>query len=236
MPSSKWRGPILEGLGVLTGILIAFGIDAAWDARQDRVREMGYLEALRSELATNRDRFEDYKESLQRESDGDEYALREVVFAAGPVSPADLREMSYRSAGSFLALPERAALSDILSSGGISFVQDAAIRRLIARYADMLDQQIAAQESLVGFWRGRMAMYYEAHSSLYDLIGGVTWYGDGLPTDLGSFDGDVDAFAGNREFANLLVHRSILIGLARSATDELLGAMTDLSDALESAV
>jgi hypothetical protein len=77
-----------------------------------------------------------------------------------------------------------------------------------------------------------MTEYYTAHSSLYDMIGGVSWYSGGLPLDLGSFDGDLDGFVGNREFANLLVHRSILLGLARDATDNLLAVMSELSAAL----
>lgn len=236
LTSLRWRSALLEGVGVLTGILIAFGIDAAWDMRQDRAREAGYLEALSAELGTNRDRFEEYQRRLQGSLDGDEYALREVVFAEGAVTPDDLLEMSRRSSGSFIVLPERAALADILSSGGVAYIEEAGIRRLIARYADLLDRQLVGQENLVDFWRGRMAMYYEGHSSLYDMIGGVSWYEGGLPSGLGGFDGDVEAFAANREFANLLVHRSILIGLARSATDDLLDVMAELSNALAEAV
>lgn len=234
--SLRWRSALLEGLGVLAGILLAFAIDAAWDDRQERLRESGYLEALQAELATNRERFQEYKVLLQLSRDGDAYALENVVFAEAGVTRSDIVEMTQRSAGSFLTLPERAALADILSSGGIAFIEDPAVRRLISRYSDVLDQQMATQRDLIELWRGRMAAYYETHASLYDMVGGVEWYGGGLPLDLGSFEVDVDAFVDNREFANLLVHRSILIRLAAEATDRVLDVSAMLSATLDGAV
>lgn len=232
LQSLRWQSALLEGIGVLVGILIAFGIDAAWDTRGDREREAVYLEALQAEIATNRARFEDHREFLRWTLQEDEKALRTVVFAEGPVTSDVILAMSETLPGSFLVLPERAALSDILSSGGISFVEDPGLRRLISRYADALDQQVAAQENLVGLWRGRMSAYFEAHGSLYDMAESRDWVTGGL----GDFDFDVEAFEGNREFGNLVVHRSILAGLAVDATDELLGVIDELSAALDEAV
>jgi hypothetical protein len=68
-------------------------------------------------------------------------------------------------------LPERAALSDMLSSGGITYMDDPSVRRLISQYADKVDRQVAAQGDLVGQWRGPTVQYYQDHASLYDMVG-----------------------------------------------------------------
>ena len=234
--SLSWRSAFLQGLGVLLGILIAFGIDAAWDTRQDEERASNYLDALGSELETNRERYEGYLRELAAGVAEDAAGIRDIVFADGAVTSGQILEWQTGGAASFMTLPERAALTDILSSGGITLIDDPAVRRLISRYAEKLDRQLLAQEDLVGLWRGRLVEYYERHSSIYDMVGGVPWYDEGLPVGLGSFELDVDAFVGNRDFANLLAHRSILAGEARRTTNELLAAIDELLTALAAAV
>lgn len=223
---------LIEAGSVLAGVLIAFWIDAAWDNRRDRGRERGYLQALAAELATNRDRFGRYQELLDGQIRTNDHALRTIVFAQGPVPPDMVREWLRTTAALFLELPEQAALSDILSSGGISFIEDPAVRRLISRYADALDRQRAYQENITAQWTASFVPYSTRHASLYDMVVGVPWNDGTVAAGLGSFDDDAEAFVGNREFANLLVHRSLLIAMSRSATGQLLDVMEALASRL----
>jgi hypothetical protein len=140
------------------------------------------------------------------------------------------------TAALFLELPERAALADILSSGGASFIEDPSVRRLISRYSDALDRQRAFQDTITEQWNARFVPYSMKHSSLYDMIVGVPWNDGMVAPDLGSFEDDVEAFVDNREFANLVVHRSALIAMSRDATERLLEVMHELSSRIEKAV
>lgn len=45
-----WTRIVVEGAVVILSILLAFGIDAAWDQRQVRGKGSGYLTALRVEM------------------------------------------------------------------------------------------------------------------------------------------------------------------------------------------
>ena len=57
MPSSqnlKWRSAVLDGFAVLIAILLAFGIDAWWDLRNEDEEARSYLQALKTELIDNR--------------------------------------------------------------------------------------------------------------------------------------------------------------------------------------
>ena len=220
---------IIEAISVLAGVLIAFWIDAAWDNRRDRSRERGYLHALRAELATNRDRFRRYRELLDGQVETNDKALQTNVFAEAPVPPDSIREWLRTTAALFLELPEQAALSDILSSGGISFIEDPAVRRLISRYSDALDRQRAFQDNITSQWNTGFVPYTTRHASLYDMVVGVPWNDGTVASGLGSFNDDAAAFVGNREFANLLVHRSLLIAMSGNATDQLIEVMHELS-------
>jgi hypothetical protein len=223
---------IIEATSVLAGVLMAFWIDAAWDNRRDRIRERGYLQALAAELATNRDRFGRYRELLIGQIETNDHALRTIVFPEGPVPSELVRDWLRTTAALFLEVPEQAALSDILSSGGISFIEDSAVRRLISKYSDALDRQRAYQDNITAQWNASFVPYSTKHASLYDMAVGVPWNDGTIAAGLGSFDDDAQAFVGNREFANLLVHRSLLIAMSKNATEQLLNVMHNLSTRL----
>lgn len=53
--SLSWRKLTIEVVAVVSSILLAFGIDAAWDARQERAAERAALDALRLEMRGNRE-------------------------------------------------------------------------------------------------------------------------------------------------------------------------------------
>ena len=223
---------LVEAGSVVAGVLIAFSIDAAWDNRRDRGRERGYLSALAAEIATNRARFSAYRAQLEVQLQTNDRALRDIVFAHGTLAPEGVRQWLQSTGALYLELPEQAALSDILSSGGVSFIEDPGVRRLISRYSDALQRQRALQDNITMQWNAQFIPYTTRHTSLYDMVDGVPWNDGWVATALGTFDDDAHAFVGNREFANLVVHRSILIAMARQGTDDLLAVMDELSERL----
>lgn len=51
--SDEWGRRFTNGAGIVLSILLAFAIDAAWDARGDRLRRDSLLDGLRQEFAEN---------------------------------------------------------------------------------------------------------------------------------------------------------------------------------------
>ncbi|UCC25426.1 MAG: hypothetical protein JSU98_17145, partial [Gemmatimonadales bacterium] len=94
----------------------------------------------------------------------------------------------------------------------------------------------ALQDNITVQWNAQFIPYTTQHTSLYDMVSGVPWNEGWVAPELGSFGDDIDAFVANREFANLIVHRSILIAMARDATDGLLTVIDELSGRLVEAV
>jgi hypothetical protein len=56
MPENiRWSRILLEGIVIVGSILLAFGIQAWWDQRQERIAEAEYLAAVRDEIERNLD-------------------------------------------------------------------------------------------------------------------------------------------------------------------------------------
>ena len=53
-PQIPWLRVFVEGVVIVGSILLAFGIDAWWEGRQEREREATYLSALVAEVERNR--------------------------------------------------------------------------------------------------------------------------------------------------------------------------------------
>jgi hypothetical protein len=229
----RWRSAAIQGFGVLAGILLAFSIDAAWDERGEREREVLYLAALAAELEVNTAIFEDFAEFLRGENADNTRGIVDIVSAEGPVTEAEINEMVYDVGPVRARVPERAALVDLMTSGGIAYIRDPSVRRMIAEYSQALDFYDEAMVSLDDLWDGSLYGYMEVHASLLDML-----EGSGIPpyADAMSFSPDRQAFVGNRQFANLLVARGLRIGRASDSVARMLESMASLRNALRPAV
>jgi len=221
----KWRNAALQGLGVLVGILIAFGIDAWWDGWVDRQREAIYLQALATELEYNEEGFAEFLGSIEANVQSNDDALELVATPQARASSEEIQAMAAAVGPVRPAIPETAALTDMLTSGGIGLTRDPVTRRLIARYARVLEQHREAQDALDDLWNGSLYEYFLRHGSLVDmpLTSGARRF-----EHIGGFTPDVGAFAGNREFANLLVYRGILLGGIERETRQVLDIISEL--------
>ena len=201
-----WRHPLLEGLAVLVGILIAFGIDAWWQERSERVTEQAYLEALNSELQDARAFFTAHSGELS----ADVALAWKVLEALNSADHAGLSDDSLNALALELGplsirSPPRAALDDLISSGGTALVRNAAVRRAIASYERSLSSDERTQESMVELWLTHLAPYRYDHATInYDDIPGV-------PVRDVSAEVDRTAYIGNRTYANLLMARILRV-------------------------
>lgn len=51
----RWKTIMVESVAVIASILLAFGIDASWELRQERLAEREVMDALYIEMRSNRD-------------------------------------------------------------------------------------------------------------------------------------------------------------------------------------
>jgi hypothetical protein len=76
-----WRGLIVNAVGTLAAILIAFSLDATWDYNADRQRERTYLDALQAELVATRGTIVRHRSGFDRHRSIIEHYLSTVVLA-----------------------------------------------------------------------------------------------------------------------------------------------------------
>lgn len=229
------RRAALEGLAVLIGILIAFGIDAAWDLRNEAQEAAAYQAALLDEVRANREllgRLVADETRFEVAIMGD--YLASVVHAEGPVGDSTILRMFFDIGPGGATQYRRAALSDLLSSGGLAAISDGEIRRAITEYELALAVEEGKQEQVDATWWGRVVPYASDHLGLDDLFPESFVRGD-LQTPemlLGSFPVDTEAFVGNRDWANRLTELIYVSAeLARERAD-LAEAMDHLVAAL----
>ncbi len=222
----RWRSALLQGLAVLVGILLAFGVDAAWDSRQDRLIAQAYLASLAAELEANRLTLESSLEDLDITLENTERYLVDVVAdPSGPVSQDSIRGM-LSVMGPLRVTPlQRSAFED-LTSGGLQTIDDAAIRRLVLGYGEALERDRLRQQ-FAQDWFARRAQPYDEMEA--DLVGMGSLFNGGWATrtDL-SFDVDPASFVSNRRYGNLLAARAFWVREVQNARLDLVTKMDEL--------
>jgi hypothetical protein len=229
------RRAALEGLAVLVGILTAFGIDAWWDVRSEAQEAAAYQAALLDEVKANRALLARIVERETRFEVGIMTGyLEQVVYAQGSVSDSTILRMFFDIGPGGATQYRRAALSDVLSSGGLAAIDDGEVRRAITEYELALAVERARQEQVDDTWWGRVVPYAADHLGVEDIFPDdfVRDY-LGSPQMIGKrFAVDTEAFVGNRQWANRLTELIFVSReLAReradlaAAMDQLIGAL-----------
>jgi hypothetical protein len=128
-----WVRIVAEGAAIILSILLAFGIDSAWDAKQLRAKELEYLEALRVEMA------------LASEELAEDHGRRDRWLA---LSDSILGQLSERTApdsavnvwiqqvAMFMTrfFPPSSVLNDLVSSGNLSILTSNDLRFALLSY------------------------------------------------------------------------------------------------------
>ncbi|MDX1429633.1 MAG: hypothetical protein R3282_05060 [Rhodothermales bacterium] len=133
-----WARIFVESLAIVASILLAFLIDAWWDASRDRIEERAILADLRSELSSNVE--------VARRVAINHSVYGERMLRLETMTEDEARTMPPDSAQSYLVLgyawptfdPRTGTVDGVMSSGRIEVISDPEIRRLL------------------GDWRGRL--------------------------------------------------------------------------------
>ena len=130
---------VREGVLIVASILLAFAIDAGWDAWQDRADEREVLRALLGDFETNR--------AQAAEAIAVHEAGHRVMAAAVGRSRAEVRALPEDSVGAvFVAManprtfdPVRGTLDALLASGRFELLRDDELRRSLTTFDNIFD-------------------------------------------------------------------------------------------------
>jgi len=207
------REVMRELVTIVAGVLIALGLDAAWDTQQDRKLEAAALIALRDDFQVNRTRLEGVVEVFSRvEAASDQLVAISIVQASVPRD--SLLFLVEETSRGHRFEPQLATFSDLVSSGRLGLLRNQQLRRELALFSGFTDRLQARATTVNGQWRvARTDLgleLYELHPEFRDLESRVP------ATDLASL-------VRSEAFRNFVVARRLNAG----------GAAADHSQALE---
>lgn len=138
-----------EGAIIVGSILLAFAIDAGWDAYRERANEQAVLASLEAEFLSNLETLERVigrhegfvvrAAELEAMSDDDVRAI-----------PAELIEEYERAMGQWMTFePRGGVLSSLVGDGQLSLIRDDSLRDALAEWLQRLDDSAEEAGMLV---------------------------------------------------------------------------------------
>jgi hypothetical protein len=147
---------LVEGVVIVGSILLAFGIDAAWDSREEGVQSRALLEALSEDFEAARNRFDQWKTSHA-------YAFESAERLLTYAEDDRIREA------------DRGTVETILSSGRLDLFEDRVLVRELTRWTSALARyQVFQTAGSDHFFRTLYPFLAEA-VDLQDLDIAVPW-------------------------------------------------------------
>jgi hypothetical protein len=147
-----WLRVLAESLAIVASILLAFGIDAWWDAKQERTEERELLADLAAEIRWNRALLDSVTTWHRDRAEVTKVIIRE----AGPDreglsadSLAKLATATYRSPTYF---PDKGVITRALSGSGLSLISDPDLRTEIAGFWDRFEPYFRNQMFAPEIW------------------------------------------------------------------------------------
>ena len=134
-----WRQIAVEGVAIVASILLAFGIDAWWDERQERAEEREILESLLVEFQANRDQAASvisfHDRAVQSVAVLMEMSEEEIL--ALPAEAVEEALGFFGSPQTFDAV--RGSVDALIGSGKLGILRDRALRESLTTFLNILD-------------------------------------------------------------------------------------------------
>ena len=210
---SESKSSAREFVLVLLGVLLAFGIQSRWEARQERRDEAGYLMALRSELDENRVQLLRVQE-VARATLAAADTMRGAWSGAAAVEPGRLPGLIWRATGVSGGKFRSTALESLTRSAAWARLPDPDLQLVLSRLELQLTEARANAEIASTFW------FDASEPILREVVSYDEW--ERAASDPGSVTIDADAWVGllsDLRFQNLVTHAAWFAGLSVSEAE-----------------
>lgn len=179
---------------IVVGVLVALGVDAAWEAREERVREAAYLGQLRADLSVTADTLVAAIEvdSLARE--GADRALDALNSTRLPPSDSLVTWTIAATNSSAWFYPTMGTVTALVESGELRLVRDESLRREVLRYHSSVTSALRIVDAVEPLmWR-----------TLERLGGMLNWAALQRPGEAHRWTNDWQSLASDRAFHGAL--------------------------------
>ncbi|NNE48291.1 MAG: hypothetical protein HKN37_16690 [Rhodothermales bacterium] len=144
-----WLRVVVEGLVIVASILFAFGIDAGWDAREERGRRAVLMEDLQAELVRNAGDLSVALAEQELRALRIGILLNELTPQAKGLSADSVRALQASLAGVVSYDPSLGVLDLLIQSGDLALLEDRELRARLAGLASVSEDYLRNQVFLV---------------------------------------------------------------------------------------
>ncbi len=234
MPNSKdipWGRLAIEGVAIVISILLAFGIDAWWEVRQERIEEQQILQDLDEEFVLIRNVLADH----QQIHTGRLAALEDLLGAFDVDQSKRTPEVLGAALDGLLA-PTTSDISNgtlhaLLSSGRLEIIENSRLRELLIGWERAIEEVWDDQQS-------HAKLVYEIHIPFFISEGYGAgdalniWYSENAAPvrSIGEDPTEVDRLLSDLRFRSMVEHSYLYklhlteeFELAIATVDEILG-------------
>jgi len=135
--SIPWSRIVAEGVVIVISILLAFGIDAWWDATLERGLEREYLTRLEADLESGRTRIDLYGTRFSDVADAVEQLIGRLASSAPIPDTTELVALAVKAGRTGFSsdfLTYDATYQELLSTGNLGVIRDADLRQALVEH------------------------------------------------------------------------------------------------------
>jgi hypothetical protein len=166
-----WTKLGFEGLLIIISILVAFGIDAWWSAKQLAKEEQTVIAQLQSEFESNSVLLESMKQSHQSAVAAAERLLK--LTGPEPGESIDYGTVAndvYTVSGHFTFDPRSEVLNGFLASGKLALISDSSLRVAVAGWPVLISDLKEDEKAAWDFTAGQLIPYLGEHISVRNMF------------------------------------------------------------------
>lgn len=211
-----------EFVVIVVGVLVALGVDAARDARSDRLREATYLQQLHADLLATAEDLDEAISVDRRARDGADRAITALNAATLPPSDSLATWVVAATNSSAAFYPTLGTVTALVESGELRLLRDEDLRRTVLQYHSGVESALRIVDAVDPHtWR-----------TLERLGGMLAWPALLQPDEAHRFTVDWAQLASDRAFHGALydlrlaaTNRLFALGSLRESLDALLAAL-----------
>ena len=224
-----WLRVFVEGTVIVASILLAFGIDAWWEGRQEEVRASEHLAALLDDVAAN---LQDVDEAT-RDTENVLAAARSArsLFASGWTDvPADsVLRLVILAAAIDVHQPVTGAYDQLVSTGDMRLISRDVRDALSIWQSALLEVTAYSERNVLDFRKTSLLPYWMEAVAVGEM---VSLFRTGDPV---RFSNDLALLATDRQLDNLLMMKLLMGGDQLLTYERLRAALVELEAHLEQA-
>lgn len=134
-----WLRVLVEGVVIVGSILLAFGIDAAWDGRQERERTRRHLEALIREVRQTQEEIRREIEGVESSREGTAAVLQLMRSPNAVPTPDELANAVVRSLDVGVFTAQHPVMTTMLTSGELLELGNEALFGLLGQWRSEIE-------------------------------------------------------------------------------------------------